>query len=325
MTKENNTLESIGGILEAAESVYIFPHILMDGDAMGSAAALCRTLRSLGKKAYILLEDKVPDYLEFLGDGLCTYDRDLIDDPDVCLCIDCGEIGRFPERAETFGKGKTKVCIDHHSTSEPFTDYNYIDGSAAATGEIVYRLMKTMDWIVTKEIAEAIFAAITTDTGNFQYSNTTRESHEIVLALYDSGMDFNKVSVELYQNESMAKFKLESSIMETAQLVAGGLGVIAWVTSEMLDVCNARIEETEGVVGKLRSIKGVQIAMLIKENGNDCIKVAMRAKDRGDVAKISLKFGGGGHVKAAGCTICGSSVAEVRETMTKEIAENLGI
>jgi phosphoesterase RecJ-like protein len=279
-------------------------------------------LRKENKKAWILLEDKIPDYLEFMDKGYCTYDQELLPQPDVSLCIDCGDRTRFKKRVGAFDKGKTTICLDHHTTSRRVFDLNYVDGKAAATGEIVFDLLSEMNWPLDKEIAEAIFVAITTDTGNFQYSNTSQRSHEIVIALYDKGMNFSKISAEIYQNESMNKFKMESKVIDSAELFADGLGVVAIVTQKMLKECNSSMEEAEGIVSKLRSIRGVEISVLIKEYPDGCMKVGLRAKHKGDVAVIATKFGGGGHVKAAGCTIC-DSIQNVKQMIVQEVTEQL--
>ncbi len=308
--------------MRQASKVLIIPHELMDGDAFGSAVALCKSLRKKGKTAWILLEDKVPDYLEFMNKGYCTNDNLIFEEPDVSLCIDCGDRNRFKKRVDAFDKGKLKICLDHHTTSKRIFDLNYVDGKAAATGEIVFDLLSEMNWPLDKEIAEALFVAITTDTGNFQYSNTSKRSHEIVISLYDKGMNFSKVSAEIYQNESINKFKMESKVIDSAELFADGLGVVACVTQEMLKACGSSMEETEGIVSKLRSIRGVEISVLIKEYPDDCMKVGLRAKHTGDVAVIASKFGGGGHVKAAGCTICGS-LDVVKQMIVKEVTKRL--
>jgi len=308
--------------LQLASTVWIIPHELMDGDAFGSAIALCKSLRKEGKTAWILLEDKIPDYLEFMDKGYCTYDDNLMPQPDVSLCIDCGDYSRFKKRVGAFEKGKTTICLDHHATSKRVFDLNYVDGKAAATGEIVFDLLSEMNWPLDKEIAEALFVAITTDTGNFQYSNTSKRSHEIVIKLYDKGMNFSKISAEIYQNESINKFKMESKVIDSAELFANGLGVVAIVTQKMLKDCNSTMEEVEGIVSKLRSIRGVEISVLLKEYPDGCVKVGLRAKHRGDVAVIATKFGGGGHVKAAGCTIC-DSIENVKRMIVEEVTEQL--
>jgi len=299
----NNTLVQIGEVLKGAKSIYLFPHTNADGDAMGSCAALCIVLRKLGKECYILIEDDIADNLKFMDKGYTTFDPETIKEPDICMCVDCGEIDRFPTRKETFLKGKIKACIDHHITSKHFADYNYIDPEAAATGEIIFKLIKAMNVEIDKETGEAIFAAITTDTGNFQYSNTHKESFEIMVELMNSQIDINSVSNAIYQNCPLEQFVIKNMVMDTMEIFADGQSVIVYVTQEMLKKSNAKMEHTEGLIGELRGIKGVEISAFLKENEEGKIKVSMRAKSYADVAAICQKYAGGGHIKAAGCTL----------------------
>lgn len=324
---KNDPIPMIAQELKEADSVLIFPHILMDGDAMGSAAALCKALRGLGKEAHIVIEDKVPDYLMFLDRGYTIDIDDIgaadIGDIDVSICVDCGEVSRFPKRAQLFSRGDTKICIDHHVSSAGIGDYNYIDPDAAATGEIVFHLLIELGVIIDEEMAEALFAAITTDTGNFQYSNTTVHSHEITIALYDCGLDSNKVSIALYEHESLAKLKLQSRLVESMRLFADGEGILTTVTQNMLQETGTLMEDTEGVVSILRSIHGVQVAAFIKEQPDGSFKVSLRSKERGDVAAISQRHGGGGHVRAAGFNLEGVSLEEVEALVEAEVTQAL--
>ena len=299
----NNSLIEIANILHEAESVLLFPHVNPDGDSIGSCAALCRTLRLKGKEAWILTEDEIPANLTFLDKGYCTKDMEKIQHPDVCMCIDCGDVSRFPKRAEKFLSGRTTICIDHHMTTKLFCDYNYVDSEEAATGQIVFELLKEMNAVPDKEVAEAVFAAITTDTGDFQYSNTQKKSHLITAELYDWGADFNKVSVEIYENVRLEKIRLKSAAMETLKIIGGGKGAIVKVSLNMLDKTGALMDESEGLAQELRSIAGVEYSAVLKEYEPELIRVSLRAKRKGDVSQIASALGGGGHLKAAGCTI----------------------
>ncbi len=300
---KNNSLQEIAQKLNEAESILLFPHINLDGDALGSCAALCKALRKNGKNAWILLEDDIPANLRFLDKHYCTYNHDLVEDVDICMCIDCGDIGRFPERAEKFKSGKTTICLDHHRTTEFFCDYNYVDSIEAASGQIVFDLLMEMGAEPDTEIGEAIFAAITTDTGNFQYSNTQKKSHAITAELYDWGVDFNKVSVEIYENVRMQKMLLRNKAMDTLKILGGGLGAIVYITQDMLAETGAVMDESEGIATELRSIAGVEYSALVKESAPGVARVSLRAKRHGDVASIAQNLGGGGHIKAAGATI----------------------
>ena len=323
MKMNNDSFEEIGLQLEKADRIAIFPHILMDGDALGSAAALCHVLRSKGKDAAVLIEDKIPDNLMFLDNGYCTRDTDKYTGCDIALCIDCGELNRFPERSEAFLSGKTKICIDHHPTSEGIGDLNYIDPEASATGEIVFELLAAINFDIDSEAANAIFAAITTDSGNFQYSNTTKRTHQIVTKLYDHGLDAYTTSIALYENESFEKINLMSRVLSDAVVFAGGRAIISCVSKELLRQTGARMEDSEGIVSTMRSIKGIDIAALIKENEPDKIKVSLRAKGA-DVGAIAVSFGGGGHEKASGCTLhedLESAYARIRSAIEESLCK----
>ena len=195
------------------------------------------------------------------------------------------------------------MCVDHHGTTQNFCDYNYVDSGAAATGELIYALIKEMVPEADVETGEAIFAAITTDTGNFQYSNPTKNCHLIMAELYDLGVDTNKVSVEIYENERQEKLMITTKALSTLEIFGGGFGAIAHLTLEDMKEIGAEPFETDGVIQKLRSISGVEYAALVKEKEPGVIRVSMRAKRRGNVATIASELGGGGHVKAAGCTL----------------------
>ncbi|MBQ2063212.1 MAG: bifunctional oligoribonuclease/PAP phosphatase NrnA [Firmicutes bacterium] len=323
----NDPIPMIAQELLEADSVLIFPHILMDGDAMGSAAALCKALRAMDKDAYIVIEDKVPDYLMFLDHGYTVDVENIgaadIGEVDVSICVDCGEKTRFPKRAELFYHGETKICIDHHVSSVGIGDYNYIDPEAAATGEIIFDLLIEMGAEIDEEIADALFAAITTDTGNFQYSNTTAHSHEVAIALIDHGLDSSKVSVSLYEHESLSKMKLHSRLIEQSRLFADGEGILTICTQQMLKETGTLMEDTEGVVATLRTIHGVQISVFIKEQPDGSVKVSLRSKERGDVAAISQKYGGGGHVRAAGFNLSGITLEQAASLVIEEVTAAL--
>ncbi len=322
MKKQNNTLKEIGQVLLGANSVLIYPHVNMDGDALGSAVAICKALRSRGKTCYILVEDKIPKNLQFLDNGYCTYDQGLIQSPDISLCVDCGDVSRFPKRKDKFEEGKVSVCIDHHETSSHFCDYNHIVPKAAATGELIFQLLQAMDCTGDKEIGEALFAAITTDTGNFQYSNTTKSSHEIVAQLYDWDIDTRKVSVEIYDNMRLERLLLKNRAMETLEMLCDGKAAIAYVDQQMLRETGAEMDESEGFVDQLRSIEGVEFAIFVKEDSEAVTRASLRAKSWGNVADIAKRLGGGGHIKAAGCTIH-MPIKEALPLIRKEVEQHV--
>jgi phosphoesterase RecJ-like protein len=305
--KRLNSLSEIADALEYADYIRIFPHVNMDADTLGSSVALALALRALDKDVYVVLDEKIPDNIAFLENGVTTteLEHDLI--PDLTILMDVAEVDRIGERKSLFEAGSKKMCIDHHASSKAVFDYNYIDTKAAAVGEIIYRLLEENGDIpqrgvspITSEIAEALYASIVTDTGRFQYSNTTPETHLIVADLLSYGVDTQRLSVELYQNVRPEKLKLESAVVEGMKFASDGRAVIGILTNEMKDRIGALEEETEGISELLRSIRGVEVSVFLYEKYSGQVKASMRSKSSYDVATLAGKFGGGGHPAAAG-------------------------
>ena len=323
--KSNASLEKIAGLLKPAQSILIFPHINVDGDALGSAAALCRALSNHKKDAWFLLAGENPSYISFMDTAFCTKDADCIMQPDLCICVDCSEESRMPKRAAKYKAGKVRVCIDHHVTGEGFGDYYYIDGDEAATAQIIYKLLLAMEAEIDQVIAESIYIGISTDTGGFQFSNTTAETHAIAAKLFEKGIDHTGIMVRLYQTVPLKTVQLQAEILERMEVLADGKAAISYVSNEMMQALSASLDDAEGSVDLLRNIEGVEMAAFLKEQ-DDSVRVSMRAKSFSNVHQIAAKFGGGGHAKAAGCTIH-LPLAEAVEVMKREMTaywENQG-
>lgn len=312
----NTTLCEMARYLKAAETILIFPHINLDGDALGSAAALCRVLRNMGKTAWILLQEEIPPYISFMDTEFCTGDASCIAEPDICMCVDCGEEKRL-QHAKAYQRGKRKLCIDHHATAEGFGDHYYIDSGEAATCQLIYKLILELGAEMDKITAESIYTGLSTDTGSFQYSNTTEETHAIAAELFKKGIDHMGIVVKLYQTTSLKTLQLQAEILGRLQMLADGKAALSYVSWEMLEKCGASLDDAEGAIDFLRNIEGVEMAAFLKEKG-DCIRVSMRAKSYANVHEIAGKFGGGGHAKAAGCTLH-TSMEEAIEGLKQEI------
>ncbi len=336
---ENNTFEEIAKEFLKAGKVLIFPHVNPDGDAVGSSVSLCLALRRLGKKAYVLIDTELPANLRFLENACCikldTLPQNSPEElfarifdgerPDICACVDCSEVSRFEERKAFFFAGRRLGCIDHHATGKPFADFNFIDGDIAAASEISYALVREMERITGRqlidgELGSVIYAGICTDTGNFQYSNTTHDTFRIAMELLDAGVEPSKVSVELYQNVKLSKLLISSESLNHLEIFADGRAAMSYVSQEMLQKTGASMDETDGIVESLRSIAGVEVAVFLKENGPCETKVSTRAKSFANVAAICAKFGGGGHVRASGCTIH-EGLDKAIEIMKREVEE----
>ncbi len=320
----NASLKELAGKLNAAQTILIFTHINPDGDALGSAAALCRTLRNMDKDAWVMVDEEVPDYISFMDTEFCTRDIDRVKDQDISICVDCGEYSRFPALAGKYDEGKVRLCIDHHAAAGGFGDHYYIDEKAAATCELIYKLIVEMgqllgEDLMDKTIAESIYTGLNTDTGSFQYSNTTAETHAIASELMAKGIDHTMINVKLYQTIPMAKLRIQAKILDRAELFHDGKVAVSCVTGEMLEQADAMLDDAEGSIDLLRNIEGVEMAAFLKEKAGS-VKVSMRAKSYANVHEIVSGFGGGGHVKAAGCTL-DMSMDQALEAIKKAIKD----
>lgn len=320
---KNDSLEKIAEEVKKAGSIYIFIHENMDGDAIGSGSALCTVLRRMGKTSYVVMEGGIPENLTFLNRDTCVTNGDVPEEHDMSLAVDCSERKRFPHNIDLFDHGRVTACIDHHETEGKEFDLNYVRPDAAASGELIYKFIKMLGMEPDKEEAESLFAAITTDTGNFQYSNTTKETHLITAELYDHGIESNKVSNQIYETVPLRKIRLKSAAMEKMETAAGGKVAMTAVTQDMLKDAGAVMSDSEGIVAELRQIAGVEIAILVKESDDDRVFVSLRSKTGADVRRVAQRFGGGGHIRAAGCTVSGRPWRDVYEDLKEAASEEV--
>ncbi len=301
----NDTIRSIATIMSDLDGILIYPHISMDGDALGSSTALCLALRSLGKQAYVMVNEPVPKNLDFLELGCTTEDDSVIEDVQLSLMLDCNGLSRIPGREAAWERGRLKGCIDHHSTTSKDIrfDFQRIEPKSAATAEIVYRLIKDLGAEVTLDIANCIFTAITTDTGNFQHVNTTSRSHEIVGHLYKvEGFNSKVISAMIYDRKSKGALKLEGYVLSRLHFYADGRLAVGAVSQYMLDEHGCTMDETDGIIQRIMSIDGVEGGVLLKQKG-DVTRISLRGRSYINMCKVATQFGGGGHFLASGCTI----------------------
>lgn len=301
----NDTIKSIATIMQDLDGIFLFPHVNADGDAIGSCTALCLALRSLGKKAYIFVNEPIPKNLDFLDFGCTTCDDSVLEDVQLSLMLDCNGLTRIPGREAAWERGRLKGCIDHHATTSKDIRYDFkrIEPKSAATGEIIYRLIKDLGAEITLDIANCIFTAITTDTGNFQHTNTTSRSHEIAGHLHKiEGFNSKTISALIYDRRSMEAMKMESAVLAGLEFYADGRLAVGKVTQKLLKECGCTMDEADGIIQRMMSIDGVEGACLFKETDDCNVRASLRGRSYVNMAKAASNFGGGGHLLAAGCS-----------------------
>lgn len=337
-------IRTIASKLISANNILLYPHVGIDGDAVGSCVAIAKALRAMGKTAYALYGEDLPHNLDFMvkdgeGESYFTNDPNVISDADldVSMAVDCGGWDRFRPFENKFRAAKTTLCLDHHGTSiiteengetRGIADFNMIEPGAAACGILVFDLLKEMQsmtevrLIPDKEIGEALFAAITTDTGNFQYSNTNRKCYEVMAEISDWDVDTNKVSVEIYENERIQEVQIRTRAMDHMTMISEGMGAISYVSKDDLEEIGVLAGETDSIVKVMRAIGGVEVVAFLKEKEHNVIRVSYRSKSFADVSQMAASHKGGGHRKAAGCTLY-MPLHEAVELVSKEIGEYL--
>ncbi len=288
---------------DSVENVLILPHNMPDGDTLGSCIGMYHLIKSFNKKGYIVLNDGIPSNLSFLFDGdvkcLTTKEIEGID-YNVCIAMDSGETKLFEDRVDLFKNARYRINIDHHKTNSYFGSINIIDQLASSTGEIVYLIFETLGIPVNASCAEALYAAIVTDTGSFRYSNTRPLTFSICKVLQETGFDFNRLNVEIFQNKSYEKLVLLNKVFDTLKLYANGKCGVIKLSKELIESLNLSEYDTDGIVEFVRDIKGVEVVVFIRHLGGVAHKVSMRSKYNFDVSAIAVQFKGGGHTKAAG-------------------------
>lgn len=295
---------SIASILLAAENILIFPHIMADGDTLGSSVALYLALKEIGKKPCIIMDEEIPSNLSFFIPK--HYVHQYVEDdfkPDLIVAVDCSDFERVGIRKEYMINTLNTLNIDHHKTNTLFASCNFVDYEAAATGEVIYSIIKSLKISISKEIATALYVAISTDTGSFKYDNTTPRTHLIASELLSCGVNLNQATTELYQRQPVYKMKLMAEALNTLEFHYGGkLGIIS-VTNKAMQKVGANSTDADGLIEIVRDLDGVEVGILLKEINEEEVKIGLRAKYDVDVSEIAKHFGGGGHRKASGCTI----------------------
>jgi len=280
------------------DNILILPHINEDGDALGSSFALRLMLMSMGKKAYVQMS-AYHSYCDFLGG---TKDNQPLDSYTLAIAVDSAGLDRLGERQTVFEQCQERIVIDHHATNTGFGMENVIDGNASACGELIFKLAQELDVEVTPEIATALYMAISSDSGGFRYSNVSPETMRIGAALLECGAQSAKVNELLFESQSLEKLRLMKAALESLEVYDGGRICCITLTYEQFLQSGAKAEETDGLVNIPRSLDTADIAVFLREKADGTVKASLRSNDKADVSKICASFGGGGHVKAAGCS-----------------------
>lgn len=323
MTVDREILDRAAEVIGAAESLALACHVGPDGDALGSMLGLAVAAENAGKRVVASFGSPyvLPPSLGFLPQHLLVSPDEFPETPEVMVVLDAGSPDRLAELGSNASDAGTVVVIDHHVTNEGFGDVALVDPESAATGELVYAILRRLGWEITETVAQCLHTALVTDTGRFSYSNTTPRTLEIASELVAAGADPAVIGRHVYEEAPFGYLKAISVAMGRARLDADLRAVSTFITEDDLSSLGIDWGDTENLIDVLRLAVEADTAVLVKGHEDGSVKVSLRSRGETDVGGLAASMGGGGHRLAAGFSTDGD-VDDVRERVLAKIEEH---
>jgi len=322
MNGVNITLRDAAAMLAEKDNILILCHIRPDGDTLGSGYGLKYALEALGKKAKVLCGDGIPSRLTFIGEAEQLEEGE---DFEFVCAVDAAETHMLGVYGEKYAD-RIDLKIDHHPTGALYAKANHIDGTASATGELIYRITEYLEEItgqkcLTPKGASALYAAVTSDTGCFRYSNTTSDTMRIAGALIDGGADNFGVCFKLFSLKSRSELNAQKCMLDRIEFHQDGRLATALFTNSDKESYGVTDEDFGGLVSDMREIEGVELAITIRQDSKEPskFKVSMRSSENVNSSDLCAIFGGGGHARAAGCSVSASSPEDAERIILKGV------
>ncbi|WP_202708741.1 DHH family phosphoesterase [Sporosalibacterium faouarense] len=323
MKMKNNSFNDIKEKINSSEKICLIAHVNPDGDSIGSLLGLGLALKKdKDKVVKIALNDELPKNFKFLPGTEYLESTKEEESFDLLITLDCSDLNRLGKGKYIANNADYIINIDHHISNDYFGDMNIVFPNFSSTGEIVFTLAEAIDLDIDKNIATCLYVAISTDTGSFKYDSTSPDTFRVASELLKKEINLNEITRNVYQSRSLERTNLLIKSLNSMELYENNRLAMASVTRDMIDDCNASIQDIDGTIDFIRDIDGVEVACILKEYGQEEIKVGFRSKSDVDVANVAEKFGGGGHRKASGCTIY-DKIDKAREMILEEIKKAL--
>ena len=311
----NFTVEQTGEFLKDHDGYLILTHVRPDGDTVGCAPALCRGLRDLDKTAHVLPNPETTSLFSPYLEGLLAPEDFC---PETVVSVDMAARGLFPDNAQKYLE-RVDLAIDHHPSQEFFAAQTCLDAGRAACGELIYDILRELGPI-TPAMAVPLYVAVSTDTGCFQYSNTTADTHRVAAALMETGMDVFSLNKRHFRTKSWARLQVERLLTERMHRYEDGKIAVAPVSLSLMDEADATEEDMEDIAAFLGQIEGVETSVTIRELAPGECKLSVRTDQGLNATRVCALLGGGGHASAAGCTVMGT-VAEAKAAILAAIRQ----
>ena len=314
-------MKTIIDLLRTNDNIALFTHVMPDGDALGSLFGLAHVLKNADKKVDVYVSGQVPKRLQFMAEDYADsyYIAPQDKKYDLCIAVDCGDEKRLGVYQEMFFAAKDTLNIDHHISNIGFARYNLVRQQASSTGEILFELLKQMCVCWDAITASLIYGSIASDTGCFRFSNTTASTHIYAAELMQNGANFVKYNKKLFDTHTKTALKAQAYVIENIQYYYDGKVAAASISDQTLQEMGASKEDTEGLIDVLKKIEGVEVALLLKQQDAET-KLSVRTSEYVDACAFTALFGGGGHIRAAGCTIS-LPIEQAKEKVIKALEE----
>lgn len=320
-------------MISSSKEVQIFPHVRVDGDCLGSSAAIAMVLKLLGIRARIYMDEPIPERLEFIGIEPILfeiYDQNKLDEyieqQGIALAVDCSEAARMGRSGSLFAHASACLVIDHHISSGLSAGLRYVDPKAAAAAELVLEIIHILEKMTGKklldaEVSNCLMVGLQSDTGRFSYQNTTPKTFRAAAELLENGANVYINAYNLYDVTNVERMRLTSLALSSAKFYFGGRLALTLVTQDMIRECKASEDASDGLAASLRDIKGVIVSFAVRETSDGEIRVNIRSHDPFDSAAFAAGFNGGGHHRAAGFSIQDMSILDVSKLIIEKAGE----
>lgn len=295
-------IAGIRRVIKNARSVAVSGHMNPDGDSIGSVLGLGLALRRMGKKVYMLCQDEIPrNYRGLPGakELLKTTDKKV----DLAIAVDCSIMDLLDKNIPVFKRATHVMEIDHHEFRRPFGDIQLIDRGACAVGEMIYRLLKRLNFKITRPVAENLLASVIVETNLFKLSRIEPRIFRMCAELVETGIDFSGLVNKVYGPRTKEAVMLSAICMLRARFLKNGRIVWSILKNSDMDKVRARPYDADAVANEMNSIKGVEIAVLFREKGKKLLRVGLRSKSDVNIGALAERYDGGGHRDIAGCYI----------------------
>lgn len=304
-------------LLKEKDNIVILTHASPDGDTIGGGYALMLALQKLGKKARVINNDKIPE--KFFR--IINNEQSVAFSEKYVVSVDVADSKLLGSVVQAQYGDRIDLAIDHHQSNTLFAKETYLEGDSASACEVVYLLIEALGVETDREIADCLFMGMSTDTGCFRYSSVTPRTHRLAAQLIESGAQHAKINTLMFETKKLGFFRLQAACLEKMEMYFSGKVAVMTVTRKMLEETGCEDSDLDAIAALSRQVEGVKVGVTVKEKPDGQFKVSVRTDEDVDASKICAHFGGGGHVRAAGCTF-GSSLEKSKEELLKMI-ENM--